>query len=605
MPCSVVHDLRRHPIFAVHPLGVFAVTNLSRRGFLLAAGTAAAGVTAGVAGNSPAVADALRVTERRAIGTAGTTLDAVATPTGASGFRRLAAGPGWPLVVRNDLADDSSTRDDRRAALASFVQLTDLHIVDTQSPMRFEYLHTITGSAHRPHETLSPLGAASLVDRVNQVRRGPFTGRQFDMVINTGDNTDNHESIELDWYLGVLNGGVLTPNTGDPSRYEGVQNSGSTLFWNPETALADMYKSKGFPEIPGLLDAAIRQFRSNGLDMPWYATFGNHDDSIEGTLPSDNLVLEAIYTGSVKIEGVSSATAQRMAAGMRRDVRPVQSVLQHNAGAIRTVTPDARRKPFTPHDYLAAHLNASNVGPGPVGHGYDHNNLDATTAYYTLPIAPGVLGISLDSTNRAGWTNGSLGGAQFRWLEKVLTDHSSHYYDSDGHLVRHPASDQLFLLFSHHTSRTMTNLLPDPHNLFDGRHSGDEVVDLLQRFPNVLAWVNGHTHQNEIIAHGSAVPERAFWEINTASHVDYPQHARVIEVADNADGTLSLFTTLIESAARYETNFDDLSQPGLGSLYRELAFNDIHASTARLGQPQDHNTELLLPNPLPRGAIGR
>lgn len=589
---------------AVH-LGVFAVPSLSRRGFLISAGTAAAGMTAAVAVDPTAFADALRLTEKRAIRTAGTTLDSVAAATGTTGYRRLTTGPGWPLVVRNDLAGGVTTRDDRRRPLASFVQLTDLHVVDAQSPMRFEYLHEQVAAAYRPQETLSPLGVAALIDRINEVRQGPFTARPFDMVINTGDNNDNHETIELEWYLNILNGGTITPNTGDPHRYEGVQNSGSTLFWNPETTLADMYKAKGFPQIPGFLTASIRPFQSAGLRMPWYATFGNHDDSIEGTLPSDTPFLAAVYVGDKKIEGVSSATAQRMVEGLSRNDGTVPQVLRSNGGLIRTVTPDARRKPFTPKEFVAAHLKAGNTGAGPAGHGFTQQNLDATTAYYTFQIAPGVLGIGLDSTNRAGFTDGSLGGAQFRWLEQVLTEHSSHYYGQDGHLVRHSADDQLFVLFSHHTSKTMNNVVPDPGNVFDGRHGGDEVVKLLQRFPNVLAWVNGHTHKNEIIPHGSAIPECAFWEINTASHIDYPHHARVIEIADNGDGTLSLFTTLLESAARHRTDFGDLSQAGLGALYRELAFNDIHADPGKLGNPQDHNTELLLPSPLPRGAIGQ
>ncbi|MGW2186494.1 TIGR03767 family metallophosphoesterase, partial [Streptomyces sp. NPDC001719] len=121
---------------------------------------------------------------------------------------------------------------------------------------------------------------------------------------------------------------------------------------------------------------------------------------------------------------------------------------------------------------------------------------------------------------------------------------------------------------------------------------------LLQRYPNVVAWVNGHTHENRITAHGHTVPERAFWEINTASHVDFPQHARIIEIADNGDGTLSLFTTLVESAAPYTTDFSDTSEAGLAALYRELSYNDPYATPDRkLGAPVDHNTELLLTKP--------
>jgi hypothetical protein len=120
---------------------------------------------------------------------------------------------------------------------------------------------------------------------------------------------------------------------------------------------------------------------------------------------------------------------------------------------------------------------------------------------------------------------------------------------------------------------------------------------LLQRFPNVAAWVNGHTHANKITAHPHATAARGFWEVNTASHVDFPQHARIIELFDNHDGTLSLFTTLIEADSPYEADYSDHSVTGLASVYRELSFNDIHASSMLLGSANDHNAELLLAKP--------
>ena len=58
-----------------------------------------------------------------------------------------------------------------------------------------------------------------------------------------------------------------------------------------------------------------------------------------------------------------------------------------------------------------------------------------------------------------------------------------------------------------------------------GRLTGPQVRDLLLRYPNVIAWVNGHTHRNQVLPHarpaGSAVGG-GFWEINTAAHIDWP-----------------------------------------------------------------------------------
>ena len=94
----------------------------------------------------------------------------------------------------------------------------------------------------------------------------------------------------------------------------------------------------------------------------------------------------------------------------------------------------------------------------------------------------------------------------------------------------------------------MRNLREDPAHPGERRHGGDEVLALLGSYRSVLAWVNGHSHKNKITPH-SAPDGRSFWEVSTASHIDFPQLARVIEIVDNHDGTVSLFTTLIESGA--------------------------------------------------------
>ncbi|MDV7245479.1 MULTISPECIES: TIGR03767 family metallophosphoesterase [Rhodococcus] len=526
---------------------------------------------------------------------AGTTLEATAVPLGTSGYRKLGAGAGWPTIVRTELAEARNGREDRRTALASLVQLTDVHLVDAQSPVRFEYVHPFTGSAFRPQETLTAHGVVALVHRVNALAAGPHTQRPFDAVVSTGDNTDNKEFAELSWFLTALNGGTIVPNTGAPDRYEGVQNSGADLYWNPESPIQDMYKKAGFPEIPGLLGAAIDPVTSPGLRTPWYCVFGNHEDSVEGTVPSGIPPLDAMYTGSLKFEVPGSPEqAKAVDIATKYDPGAIAGVLSAFTTPPRVVTPDPTRAPFTPRQFIAAHLDPANTGPGPVGHGFAPDAGDTGIGYYAFDIAPGVVGISMDSTNHAGFVDGSLGAAQFRWIEDTLLAGSSVYYDSAGALVSQSRSDTWFVLFSHHTSTTMDNLVPDPANPTEPRIPAAQLVSLLHRFPNVLAWVNGHTHENRITPWAGPTPEQSFWEVNTASHIDFPQHGRILEVVDNADGTVSILTTLFEADSPYSVDYTDLSPLGLASLYRELSFNDIHTDPVRLGASVDHNVELLL-----------
>ncbi len=566
-----------------------ARNTLGRRSFLGGMTLVAA---AAVTGTAPALAHA----SKRLHSTAGTTLEQVGLRDPGNGYRRLKARRGYPLVVREELARGKSGRDDRRHGLASVVQLTDLHVTDVQSPMRVEFLHLLAGPAFRPQEALGPLATASLVRRVNSLQGGPATGRAFDALVSTGDNTDNHERVELDWYLTLLAGGTIVPNTGARDRWESVQTFGDPLFYNPEAHHGDMYKRAGFPQVDGYFRRVMAPVSSAGVKIPWYAVFGNHDDSVQGTLPADWEFLRAMYTSDRKITGFASDRDAKAYVQAAQGGGAV--ALSNDAVSLtRRVTADERRVPFTPFEFIKAHLREDVDGAGPHGHGFSENDLNAVCGYYTFPIAEGVTGISLDSTNRAGYTNGSIDDRQWKWLKSVLRAGSSVYYDDLGVRQHHDASDTMFVLFSHHGSKTMNNpVLPG-----DGtgiRHLGPELVSLLSHYPNVVAWVNGHVHANNITAHRHALDaRRSWWEINTASHVDFPQMARVIELADNHDGTVSIFTTLIESNAPYQADYDTTDPDGLASLYREFGANDIHTMARRLGTSVDHNTELLLAHP--------
>ncbi|MGW1026275.1 TIGR03767 family metallophosphoesterase [Streptomyces sp. NPDC002577] len=507
----------------------------------------------------------------------GTTLATVAAPrSGATGYRRLGDGPAWTRVVRSDLAAPRSGRVERRTALAAFVQFTDLHLVDVQHPLRYEYLRAQTASAWRPQEALSVAGAISLVERVNALRGAPATGAPLHFVMTTGDNTDNNASSELEWFLKTMSGGRITPDSGDHRRYEGVQNSGLKLYWQPDDALRDADKQLGFPRIEGFLEAAIREVRSPGLNLPWYSTVGNHDALPGGCYAPGDSFFADFAVGGRKLMTLPEAQAAAIWKNVQKGGDPkgeaFKEMLKSQTRHMRSVTPDESRAPFTPADYLKAHLDPAHTGPGPVGHGYSAANLAAGTQYYSFRIADDVIGISLDTTDPGGHYEGSLGTAQLKWLERTLKAHK----------------DEYVIVFSHHTSTTMRNLNRDPARAGETRHSGDEVVDLLGRHRNVLAWVNGHSHKNKI------TPRGTFWEISTASHIDFPQLARIIELVDNQDGTISLFTTLIESAAPHATDFTDLSQTGLAALYRELSFNAPGRRDTLSGTAGDRNTELVL-----------
>lgn len=531
---------------------------------------------------------------------AGTTLVATIIRAAPAGYARLLDGPGWPTKVRDDFVRLKPARVADRVGLASVVHLTDVHIIDAQSPGRVEYLDGVNpafSAAFRPQETLTTHVQASMVDRIRALRSGPITGRRFDCAVSTGDNIDNQQHNELDWFIGVLDGGSITANSGAANDYEGVQLGAwaDERYWQPEPGTNDRFTDAGFPHIEGFLDAAIAPFESAGLDIAWYSTYGNHDGLLQGNLARTDAI-DRLLTGPQKITGLRSTPWAAAIGTFANDTASIPGRVGAGELEAREVTPDTSRRTVTTAEWVRAHLD-SPAGPGPAGHGYNESHLDGTALYYRFEIAPGVIGLSLDT---GGYNSGSIGERQLRWLETELQSVHSIYYEANGNERCRVIDDHLVIVFSHFTRGTMTGSI-DPGRPDERRVNGPELTDTLLRYPNVIAWVNGHTHSNHIEPVTPPTGRKGgFWEITTASHVDFPEQARIIEVTDNADGTLSIFTTMIEHAAPAAADYGDLTATGLASISRELAANnDIDRLAAHVGETDSLNVELALVAPFP------
>jgi metallophosphoesterase (TIGR03767 family) len=522
---------------------------------------------------------------------AGTVVRGAAGP---GGYVHLAAGPGEPQVLREDLGTKAKAgRASRRRSLLAFAQLTDIHLVDAQSPARVEFLDRyndgpgsslIFGAAYRPHEMLTTQVADRLVAAVEQVGRGPVAGGPLAFVICTGDNNDNCQRNELRWQIDLLDGKTVRPDSGDTTKWEGVHDQDATSYdvhyWHPDGTPNgkpddELRTLHGFPVVKGLLDAARRPFTAHGLKRPWYTCYGNHDGLVQGNFPQSFMLTNAA-TGPLKLTSLPAGVSPADIAAGDPTVVPKLA-----AAPARVVTADAGRRVLTRTETVKEHFT---TGGRPLGHGYTAANVAAGTAFYVFDPSPLVRGIVLDTVNPNGESDGSIDQVQLAWLTARLQE----------------ARGKLVLVFSHHTIASMTNQIvsvdsPAPRVL------GTTVRDLLLSHPHVIAWVNGHTHVNRVTPYKRA-SGGGFWEVNTASHVDWPAQARLLELVDNGDGTLSIFGTVIDAAAPLRYGGGLGSSTALASLARELAANDPQErSDARRGKVEDRNVELVVRAPFALG----
>ena len=104
---------------------------------------------------------------------------------------------------------------------------------------------------------------------------------------------------------------------------------------------------------------------------------------------------------------------------------------------------------------------------------------------------------------------------------------------------------------------------------------GPELRDVLLADPCVVGWVNGHTHVHAIRAVVEDGAPGGFWQVTTASHIDWPQQARIIELL-KTDSGLAIGCTVVDSAAPagYLAAEDPADPAALAALARELAAND-------------------------------
>ena len=474
--------------------------------------------------------------------------------------------------------------------------LSDLHVCDSQSPLRPEFLdrwgdadspiHEQVGiiGTYRPHSILSTQVVEAMVLALNQVECGPLSGHPVDAAIVTGDATDNAQLNEVDWYITLLDGGEVNPDSGSPDKYEGVMDDNPDhydhKYWHPHGTPQgrgdDEARAKhGFPTIPGLLDAARKSFLATGLKFPWYAVHGNHDALLQGTVtPTD--ATQSAQVADRRYQGLPSSLTLAETLALFNQVGPAGYPDAADA-PYAEVTADLKRRSMERGDFIESHLKSSG---SPAGHGFDESNLQSKQTYYSRDLG-GVRLVVMDTVNPYGGWQGSLDEEQFAWLEETISE-----------------STKPVVLASHHPLATIFN----GYTTGARRVCKDELEAMLIKYPQLILWVAGHEHRHHVEWVGDSDKNVGFWHVETASHIDWPQQSRTIELVRDSGGDIFIGLSVIDHMG--EIVYSGMDNPvELAALSRILSANvwqrrpelvGFDGFSALEGKPEERNVVLKI-----------
>jgi metallophosphoesterase (TIGR03768 family) len=421
-------------------------------------------------------------------------------------------GAGLPYEKRTDLMpahyDTSSVV--KTAKLLHFFAITDCHVMDEETPAQAIYFgyKGNNPSAYSPTMLYTTQVLDAAIRTINALNRK----KPFDFGISLGDNTNSNQYNELRWFIDVLDGKSINPDSGaddDP--------------------------------VPGANNDYQDEFEAEGLDgsIPWYQVLGNHDHLWLGSHPANDYIRQ-FYTGENILDmgdifndplGIESrgfyggAIDGRTVYGDIIGAGPVEDF----ATPPKVPAADFDRRPISKEEWKNEFLNSST---GPVGHGL--NLASSILGCYTfepkenLPIKV----IVLDNTQKEEDFNlhehGYIDNERYEWLVAELDKGQA-----EGKLMIIAAHIPLVIVgYGGHSPVSAANLIAK-----------------LQEYPNFMLWIAGHIHRNKVYVFKSpdeTKPELGFWHVETSSLRDFPQQFRTFEIVRNSDKTISIFATNID-----------------------------------------------------------
>ncbi len=442
-----------------------------------------------------------------------------------------------------DVASIVDTPSGPAGSMLYMAQLSDIHILDEESPARTINIDQITSPSWRKQEAHNCQVLDAMVRKLHQFN----ALRRLDCALITGDCIDNNQRNELEWFLGIMEGGVVVPNSGD---LEDPRKG-------PDNDPHDAFEAYGMGGIP------------------WYMVAGNHDVLIQGNLSHGVFTDYSIITGDPTRDKIRSIAMGRVNPPACNEIPPDESPLPDRCiptdpGDLDSgdLVPDSERRHLSKEEWFEMVLAAGGL---PAGHGFHNYAASSGDGDYVAEPTPGIpiRLVMLDTNSKLG-AQGNYGRIN-DFLQPVLEQAL--------------ADNMAVIVVSHH----YTDAIPS---------QGKQIRSTLTQFPNVLLHLVGHGHRNRVTAIPGHSPEFGYWEVQTCGLVSWPQQGRLIEVVDNRDGSLDLWLTLFD--------FDVDHQPTgkIVAASRFLAMYEIHNGEEGGGAEAEgkvHDRNVILPVAIPEG----
>jgi metallophosphoesterase (TIGR03768 family) len=430
------------------------------------------------------------------------------------GYGQWRTEAGLDCVKRSDIMPDgyaaASASVTNAARLLHFFSMSDIHITDVQSPALF-LISGLTNAGNSSAYSPVILYTTQVLDAAVQTVNALHEKQPLDFGIFLGDASNSSAYNELRWYIDVLDGQNVNPNSDPQSNY-------TTDYMRP--------------------------FKAAGLDqsIPWYQVLGNHDHLFLGTWAQTTKTLNA-YVGediiNVGLNPSNPLDGTGFYGGVVDGSTTYGKVIYAGPEADFPTPPKVNANLDRRAVYRTGWISEFfNTRSAPMGHGFHKSGIpDACYAFEpksNLPLK--VIVLDDTETDDVAGMQGPLGfldQTRYAWLVNELDQGQ--------------AEGKLMIIAAHIP-------IGQTHLWHPGSNPTESVlIAKLHTYPNLLMWISGHLHRNEVTPMPSSdmtQPELGFWMVETPSLRDFSQEFRLFDIVRNSDNTISIFVTSVDPAVR-------------------------------------------------------